>query len=113
MKYKDAIRYIWLRDNSTNWPREVCDLMENIYTKEQWDATIDAAIENLDEENNLYWNAVNFRTAAPEDTNKYWKELVACVNRLIATELETCAMLNDECAKKIRARKSLFNDIKL
>ncbi|MFZ2982022.1 MAG: hypothetical protein WA085_13400 [Sphingobium sp.] len=46
MGYKaDAERYRWLRDNSKDWPREVCDVLENISTAEEWDSTIDAEMQ--------------------------------------------------------------------
>lgn len=40
---KDAGRYRYLRDTK-DWPREVCDVLENIRPAQEWDNTIDAAI---------------------------------------------------------------------
>jgi hypothetical protein len=34
----------------------------------------------------LFWHAINYRTASTPDAPRCWDELVACVNRLIARE---------------------------
>lgn len=40
---KEAARYRYLRDTK-DWPREVCDVMENICSAQEHDDTIDAAM---------------------------------------------------------------------
>lgn len=42
-------------------------------------------------ENDLYWHALNYRTAGPNEANMMWKELEACVDRLILIERDACA----------------------
>ena len=48
-----------------------------------------------EEDNDLYWHALNFRTAENKNSERMWQELVSCVNRLIEAEREACAKLCD------------------
>lgn len=49
----------------------------------------------MDEENDLFYHALNYRGAASEHAELFWKELESCVNRLIAAEREACAKAAD------------------
>ena len=44
--------------------------------------------EHMDDEYkyDLFWHALNYRTAATEHAELYWQELQACVQRLIEKE---------------------------
>lgn len=44
-----------------------------------------------DENNDLGWYALNYRTGSIKDAEIIWQELSACVDRLIAEEREACA----------------------
>lgn len=44
-----------------------------------------------DTENDLFWHALNYRTAAAQDADMMWRALQACVERLVAAEREACA----------------------
>lgn len=44
-------------------------------------------------ENDLYWHALNYRTAGIQEAEVMWQELQACVKRLIDAEREACAKL--------------------
>lgn len=44
-----------------------------------------------DTTNDLFWHAINYRSAITPAAEAMWQELKACVDRLIATEREACA----------------------
>jgi len=43
------------------------------------------------ESDDLFWHALNYRTAATQHAEGMWQALVACVERKIASEREACA----------------------
>lgn len=38
----------------------------------------------------LFWHALNYRTAGTREADEMWQELQACVARLVAAEREAC-----------------------
>ena len=50
----------------------------------------------MEHENDIYWHALNFRTAATQHADQMWQELYACVKRLITAEREACAKIVEE-----------------
>lgn len=56
-----------------------------------------------DTSNDLFWNALNYRTAHTLDANDQWEALQACVYRLIAEEREACAKLCDTARERYDA----------
>jgi hypothetical protein len=42
-------------------------------------------------ENDLFWHALNYRSAQMLNAEDAWQELQACVNRLVVSERERCA----------------------
>ena len=54
-----------------------------------------------DTTNDLYWHALNFRTAGSVGAEYMWQELSACVDRLIAAEREACAKVCEEYASRL------------
>lgn len=44
----------------------------------------------MDEENDLFYHALNYRGAQSQHAELFWQELQACVDRLIAAEREAC-----------------------
>ena len=49
-----------------------------------------------DEKNDIFWHALNYRTAAIQNAEEMWLELNACVNRIIEAEREACAKTCDD-----------------
>lgn len=47
----------------------------------------------MDEDMDLFYHALNYRGASSEHAEFFWKELRACVDRLIASKQEDCANL--------------------
>lgn len=47
----------------------------------------------LEHEFDLYWRALNYRTAAAVHAHAAWLELEACLGRMIEREREACAAL--------------------
>ena len=52
----------------------------------------------MEQNNDIFWHALNYRTAATQHAEQMWQELAACVNRLIAEEREACANVCDKIA---------------
>lgn len=53
--------------------------------------------EHLDD---LYWHALNYRTAATTHAKAMWQELLSCVERKVAAERERCAKLCEDLRDK-------------
>lgn len=57
-------------------------------------------------EYNLFWHALNYRTAMASEANDFWKELVACHERILARELaakkEDYAKVCDRSKERVR-----------
>ena len=51
----------------------------------------------MEHDNDIFWHALNYRTASTQHAEQMWQELDACINRLIAEEREACAK---ECDKE-------------
>ena len=44
----------------------------------------------------VFYHALNYRGASIQDASVYWKELEACIGRLIAVEREACAKVCEQ-----------------
>jgi len=60
----------------------------------------------MDEDIDLYWNALNYRTASIENAEEMWHELEKCVKKLI-----DIAVLNDRLSTISNARKIDINEL--
>ena len=49
----------------------------------------------LPESEDLFWHALNYRTAATQHAELMWQELLTCVERKVLAERERCAQLLD------------------
>ena len=52
----------------------------------------------MDEDDDLQWHALNYRTAGTLQAEEMWQALSACVARMVAAERERCAKLCEEHA---------------
>jgi len=49
----------------------------------------------IEEDDDIFYHALNYRGADSKNAELFWQELLACVNRLIAAEREECARYCD------------------
>lgn len=69
-----------------------------------------ASIEGDEYAIDLFWYALNYRTAHPMDADRCWGELQDCVNRLVAKQDKTCQHCKHWLQSRSHERHHCSND---
>jgi hypothetical protein len=58
-------------------------------------------VEYAEHFDDVFWHALNYRTAGPRQADAMWDELESCINRKVAAERERCAKMCEKYAEGI------------